>query len=110
MLEALFGNRTVERVLFYLHLRGEGYATGMARQWGCALSPVQKALDRLERGGIVAARRVGRTRLYTFEPRHPFLPELKALLERACAALPDEIRRREYEPRDRSRPRRRGKA
>ncbi|HNX33839.1 MAG TPA: hypothetical protein PKM57_04380 [Kiritimatiellia bacterium] len=42
-------------------------------------------LDKLENGGMLASRKVGRTRLYALNPRYAFLPELKALLDKALA-------------------------
>ncbi|MBI2330848.1 MAG: hypothetical protein HYU84_01485 [Chloroflexi bacterium] len=50
---------------------------------------------------------VGRTRLYTFNPRYPFLRELLALLEKALAFYPREEQERLLM--NRRRPRRKGK-
>jgi hypothetical protein len=50
---------------------------------------------------------LGRTRLYELNPRWFFYKELKALLEKALAALPAEEVKRYY--RARRRPRRPGK-
>lgn len=107
MLVALVGNRTVERVLYFLSAYGEGYAAGMAAGLGIPLNGVQQQLRRLERGGVVVSRRLGRLRLYQLNPRWYFLPELRALLDKAVAALPAAERERDY--RGRTRPRRAGK-
>jgi len=40
-------------------------------------------------GGVMVSRRVGRTRLYTFNPRYPFLTELKGLLNKALVFYPE---------------------
>ncbi len=69
----------------------------------------QCALARLEKGGIVVSHKEGKTRLYQFNPRYPFLNELKAFLEKAYICFPDEIRQKYYEPLVRKRPRRAGK-
>jgi DNA-binding transcriptional ArsR family regulator len=107
VLEALFGNRNVERVLFFLLKQGEGYPRAIAQNFGETLSAVQKQLKRLEDGGVVISRLVGRTRLYQISPRYPFKKELEAFLEKAFEAVPKEQVRKFYTRR--SRPRRVGK-
>ena len=107
MLEDLFGNKTAERVLLYLANYGQGYPREIAATYASAVSVVQKQLNRLENGGILASRMLGRTRLYELNPRWFFHKELKALLEKALAALPAEDVKRYY--RARRRPRRAGK-
>ena len=44
---------------------------------------MQKALDGLERSGILVSRTVGSTREYEFNPRYAMRDELRALLEKA---------------------------
>lgn len=96
MIEALVGNRSAEKVLFYLQAYGEGYASGMAAAFGVRLTSIQQQLRRLEDGDIVVSRLVGRTRLYQFNPRCHYLAELQQLLERALQALPKAERERYY--------------
>jgi hypothetical protein len=50
---------------------------------------------------------VGRTRLYQFNPRYPFLKELKQLLQKAFSYYPKNVR--ESLMMDRRRPRKRDK-
>jgi hypothetical protein len=90
MLEPLLGSINKERVLFFINVRGEGYARDIARFFATDLTPVQRQLDTLERGGILASRLAGRTRLYTFDPRYPLLAELKAFLAKAVSFYPQE--------------------
>ena len=107
MLASLFGSKTAERVLIFLAAREEGYAREMARFFETDLKSVQKQLDKLEAAGVLSSREVGRTRPYTFNPRYPFLAELKALLEKAITFYPEE--EREKLVMIRRRPRGRGK-
>ncbi len=107
MLEPLFGSTHREQVLLYLIARDEGYAREIARFFGAHLDPVQKQLERLEAGGVLVSRAAGRTVLYSFNPRYPFATELRALLQRTLAFLPDEYRDRLLL--NRRRPRRHGK-
>lgn len=108
MLASLFGSKTAERVLIFLAARDEGYAREMARFFETDLKSVQKQLDKLEAAGVLSSRAVGRTRPYTFNPRYPFLSELKSLLAKALTFYPEEERERLVM--NRRRPRGRGKA
>jgi predicted transcriptional regulator len=107
VLEALFGNQNVERILFYLLNNDEAYPSALAAAFSVSLSPIQKQLQRLEAGGVVASRLVGRTRVYQIDPRYAFKTDLEALLAKAFKALPDSQVRGIYARR--SRPRRPGK-
>ena len=83
MLEALFGNESIERVLFYILQNKTCYALQMKKQFQCALSPMQQALLRLEKGGILVSTLVGKTRVFQFNPRYFFLETLCSFLRRA---------------------------
>ena len=107
MLEALFGNSTVEKILFTLLVYVEGYPLGMAKTFKAPVNRIQQQLKRLENGGIVASRLVGRVRIYTFNPRYPFLKELQAFLTKAYEFIPEKEKEAYY--RKRTRPRRAGK-
>jgi DNA-binding transcriptional ArsR family regulator len=89
MMEGLFGNITIEKILFTLFVYGEGYPLGMAKTFKVAVNRFQQQLKRLEDGGIVASRLLGRVRVYSFNPRYPFLDELKALVAKAYKFLPE---------------------
>ena len=107
MIEALVGNGTVEKVLFFLATYGDGYAKQMADIFRLRISGIQQQLRRLENGGVVVSRLVGRTRVYSFNPNCYFLAELRQLLEKAMVALPEKELAQYY--RRRTRPRRTGK-
>jgi hypothetical protein len=108
MLEPIFGNATVEKILLFLTRYESGYASGMAATFGVPVNGVQQQLRRLEEGGVVVSRLFGRVRLYQFNPVYPFLDELRALLEKAFQFLPPEELDRYYM--GRTRPRKPGKA
>lgn len=107
MLEPLLGSINCERVLLFLLARGEGYPREIARYFNTSLDPVRKQLEKLEIGGILYSNLAGRTRLYAFNPRYPFLQELKNLLKKALSFYP--APEQEKLIMDRRRPRRRGK-
>jgi hypothetical protein len=88
MLKPILGSTGSERVLVFLFARKEGYPTEIARFYRTDVFGIQKQADRLEAGGILASRLAGRTRMYSFNPRYPFLPELMKLLEKAISFYP----------------------
>lgn len=107
MLVALLGTENSERVLIFLLTRNEGYAREIAQFFDANLYVIQRQLDRLEAGGVLVSRTAGRTRLYQFDPRYPFLNELRQLLEKALSFYPGDVR--ENLIMNRRRPRKRDK-
>ena len=108
MLEGIFGNASAEKVLIYLEIYEEGYPTAIVRTFdGLTLNMAQRQLERFERAGALISSRKGKTRLYGWNPRYPFRPELRALLRKAFEALPPAERNRYLA--ERRRPRRAGK-
>ena len=88
MIESLLGSKNAERVLIYIFAREEGYAREIAGFYKTDLKSIQMQLDKFEKSGVLASRAVGRTRPYVFNPRYPFLNEVKALLEKALSFYP----------------------
>ncbi|MFH0797638.1 MAG: winged helix-turn-helix domain-containing protein [Candidatus Omnitrophota bacterium] len=107
MLEPLLGNGTIEKIFFFLETYGQGYPKGMSRTFGISVNGIQQQLQRLEDGGIVVSFLEGKTRLYRFNSRYPFLKEVKSLLRRAMEFLSEKEIERYY--RKRTRPRKKGK-
>jgi hypothetical protein len=107
MLEPLLGSTNAERVLVFILARNEGYVREIARVLGGDPDSIQKQLAKFESGGVLVSRPAGRTLLYSFNPRYPFLKELRSLLEKALSFYSKE--EREELVMSRRRPRRRGK-
>ncbi len=107
ILEPLFGSSNRERVLIFLQARDEGYAREIARFFETDLFPIQDQLERLEAGGVIVSKKVGRTILYRFNPRYALLQELKSILAKAISFYPDDLQEKLLL--NRRRPRRRGK-
>lgn len=110
MLESLFGSNSVEKILFFLLINNRCYGTQLSKVFEKPLSPFQKGLDRLEAGNILVSLLEGKTRIYQFNPRYPFLSELKCFLQKAYDFLPLEYKENFYEKKTRKRPRRKGKS
>ena len=109
MLENLFGNPIIEKILFYLLVNEKCYPSQLKSVFQSPLYSFQKAFMRLEKGGIVVNTKEGKTLVYTLNPRYPFLEELKTFLKKAYESFPEEFRQKYYEPMVRRRPRRQGK-
>lgn len=107
MIEVLLGSKNAERVLVYIFTRDEGYAREISGFYNTDLKPIQMQLDKFEKGGVLVSRSIGRTRPYEFNPRYPFLTELKALLEKALSFYP--AKEQEELKMNRRRPRAKGK-
>ena len=109
MLEHFFGSPTIEKALFYLCVNQKCYPSQLKEVFQTPLYSFQRSLSRLEKGGVVVSHKEGKTLIYQFNPRYPFLNELKSFLEKAYEFLPQSIRQKYYEPIVRKRPRRQGK-
>lgn len=109
MLEYLFGTTIIEKILFYLLANEKCYPSQLKKVFHCSLYSFQRALGKLERGNVLISHREGKTLVYQFNPRYPFLTELKIFLKKAYDFFPQEIRKKYYEPTTRKRPRRQGK-
>lgn len=109
MLESLFGTSTIEKILFYLLQNKNCYPSELKRNFNGSLYVYQRALDKLESGGVLISYRKGKTLIYEFNPRYPFYDELILFLEKAYSFLPSTIKEKYYEPIIRKRPRRHGK-
>ena len=107
MLEPILGNGTIEKILFTLESYEQAYPTGLSKMFNISVNGIQQQLERLENGGVVVSSMVGRTRLYQFNPRYPFLKELRALIKRAMQFLSEKETQQYY--RRRTRPRKKGK-
>jgi hypothetical protein len=107
MIEPILGSENAERTLIYILMRDKGYASEIAAFYDVDLYTIQNQLRKFENGGILVSFLEGRTRDFEFNPRYVFLPELKALLEKAFSFYPQEAKDRLQMIR--RRPRRTGK-
>ena len=102
MLKALFGNNVIEKILFYILVYEQAYAKKLSSVYKIPVNGIQQQLKRLESGGILMSSDFGRVRIYKFNPRYPFVKELKSLLNKAMGFLPENEVEKYY--RERTRP------
>lgn len=96
MLKGLVGNKSIERILFFLLVNERVYASQLRRLLNAPLTPIQKALARLEKEGIIQSQLEGKTRFFEFNPAYPLLDELESLLKKAYGLLPPHEKRHYY--------------
>ncbi len=108
LLDALFGSRSASQTLQFLQNYGEGHARWIAATFDVPHMAIQRQLKRLEAEGVLVSRLVGRTRVFTWNPRSETVKDLRAFLESELARLPTTETQRYF--RQRQRPRRTGKA
>jgi predicted transcriptional regulator len=107
MLAVLFGSPLKEKILLFLLECGDSYSLELSRNFAASLSAVQNQLKNLEEAGILVSRSIGKTRLYSLNPRYFLRTELEAILRKGFEALPESEVMAYYRPR--RRPRRQGK-
>ncbi len=107
MLEGIFGNKTTEKVLLHIFHYGESYASAIAHDFATALNPIIQQLNRLEKAGILVSKEMGRSRVYTFNPKSAFTKPVKDIISIAYEAIP--LTERQILFSVRRRPRQKGK-
>ncbi|MBT4792581.1 MAG: winged helix-turn-helix transcriptional regulator, partial [Halobacteriovoraceae bacterium] len=80
MLDKLFGNETLAMIFLNLFHYGEVYSGLIEKNTGIGSRAVLNQLNKMEEAGIFVSRSVGRTRLYTFNPKSPFIKPLKEII------------------------------
>jgi len=107
-IQALLGGKAAAKVLLFIENYGEGYARQIASTFEIPPSEVQKQLTKFEEAGILVSRKVGASRMYTWNPRDPALQGLQSLLRDTLdKGIPESTLKQFY--RQRRRPRRKGK-
>lgn len=96
MLEALCGSKNVQKILIFLFVNSKCYGSQLSRSFKTSLTPIQKALNRLESGGLIISFFEGKTRVYQFNPAYPLLSELELLLKKAYTLLPAHLKKDYY--------------
>lgn len=88
MLNAVFGSKSIEKILLFLFVNQKCYGTQLSRFLQTPLTPIQKALAKLESAAIIKSSFEGKTKIYQFNPECPYLFELESLLKKIYTLLP----------------------
>lgn len=79
MLEPILGTLDTERILVFIMARNEAFGSEIAEFFDSPYTGIRRQLKRLEQGGVIYSIGRGNTVVYEFNPRYPFLIELKSL-------------------------------
>lgn len=107
MLETIFGSETTATILLNIFHYEEIHARAIARNMEKVHSGIIHQLDRLEAGGLLISREIGRTRVYSFNPKSPYTSPVKQILQITYDALPIKVKEKIFQ--ERTRPRAKGK-
>ncbi|KAF3361793.1 Uncharacterized protein PHSC3_001683 [Chlamydiales bacterium STE3] len=88
MLESLFGNKNVQRILIFLFVNGKCYDIQLHRLLNIPQTTLREALDRLEKASLITSYSEGKRRFYQLNSAYPHVRELKQLVKKAYALLP----------------------
>ncbi len=102
-LSQLLGSTAAEMTLLHLFHYGETFGRAVAKDMNITLMPVQRQLYRLEEAGVLVSKAVGRTRLYTWNPKNPFTQPLQEMVKIQYEAIPLKNREELFKPRRRPR-------
>jgi len=108
MLEGIFGNENAEKVLLHIYHYGEIHASAIANDYGVALTPIKKQLERFEESGVLVAKNIGRARVFSFNPKSAYAEPVKQIIKILYASLSLEVKKKIFGIR--RRPRKKGKA
>jgi len=107
MLDKIFGTKTASLTLLHLFHYGELHARDLARDIDISLSTVQKQLAKFEDAGIVVSKKIGTTRIFSFNKKSPLTKPLMELVGVIHASMSREDKELMFS--SRKRPRRAGK-
>ena len=107
MLEDIFGSKIAKQVLIHIYHNGESHASAIAEDFELALTSIIHQLERFERAGVLISKKVGRSRLYAFNPKSAYTKPIKTITEIAYEGIPLKERQRLFS--NRRKPRRKGK-
>ncbi len=107
MLDEILGSKTAAKACLYMVHHGEAYATGIAKDLEMSLGQIQRQLDRFEVAGVLISKKVGATRVYSFNPQVPLARAFKDMISLAYSSMPIEEKEQLFSVR--RRPRRKGK-
>ncbi len=107
MLETIFGSETTATILLNIYHYEEIHARAIARNMGKVHGGIVHQLDRLESGGLLVSKEIGRTRVYLFNPKSPYIDPVKKIIQITYDAMPIKVKEKLFQ--ERLRPRAKGK-
>ena len=103
MIETIFGNETTAFILLNLYHYEGIHARAIARNLGKVHGGISQQLDRLESGGLLVSKAVGRTRVYYFNPKSPYTEPVRKILQITYDAMSVKMKEKMFSERGRPR-------
>ncbi|AVQ11216.1 Uncharacterized protein XB16_0881 [Leptospira santarosai] len=75
VLDGIFGNGTASKVLLHVF-----HSSAIAKDYNTAVTPIRLQLERFENAGVLVTKQIGRSRVFSFNPKSPFVKPLKEIL------------------------------
>lgn len=107
MMDKLFGNETLATIFLNLFHYGEIYSGLVEKNSGIGSRAILNQLNKMEEAGYFVSREVGRTRLYTFNPKNPAVKHIKAIIDITYSNMSMRMKEKMFS--QRMRPRAKGK-
>lgn len=96
MLAEFLGSQSSEKVLLYLLVNEECCAYHLQRSLRMSLTPLQKALSKLKKSGLLLQENRGKAHFYRFNPDYLLAQEVRSLLKKAYHHLPPSEKQQYY--------------
>ncbi len=87
MLDGLIGSKSAAKILLFLFVNEKCYGSQIQMLLQTALTPIQKALKKLETEGIITSHYEGKLHIYQINATYPLRIELEQLLKKAYSLL-----------------------
>ena len=84
--------------MIFLLVNGKGYPSLIAKRLGAPLTPIQKALLKMESHDLVSSYFEGKNRHYVLNPSHPLFYEMETLIKKAFSLLPSTEKKKFFSP------------
>ncbi len=107
MIDLIFGSDSAQKILLHVFHYQQIHASGIANDYGIALTPIKNQLEKFERAGVLVSVQYGRTRNYMFNEKSPYSKHVIEIIRVAYESIPLEDRELIFGAR--RRPRRAGK-
>jgi len=107
MLKYIFGNATAEKALLHIYHYGNIHSAAISEDYGISATPITNQLERFEKANILVSKTIGRSRIFSFNSKSPFVKPIKELLKIVYESIP--LKEREIIFKTRRRPRQKGK-
>jgi len=107
MIESIFGNETTALIFLNIYHYGEIHTAAISRNTGKFPRAIINQLNNLEEKGLLVSKTVGKSRLYLFNGKSPYIKHLKEIIKITYDSLPIKLKENLFK--ESLRPRKKGR-